>query len=69
MCSIIICITSGGFVVELARVQHSSIQDSCQFYYQQSYLESWYIQNQQELLNRECAPLPPIYKALFNTYK
>lgn len=48
---------------------NATVLDSCQFYYQRSYLESWYIQNQQEPLNRECGPLPPIYRALFNTNK
>ena len=43
------------------------VLDSCQAFYQRSYLELWYIHKEQAPLNRERGPLPSVYQALLNS--
>ena len=43
---------------------NAGVLDSSQFYYQRLYLESWYIQQHKDTLNREQGLLPSVYRGL-----
>jgi hypothetical protein len=43
---------------------NAGVLDSSQFYYQRLYLESWYIQQHKDTLNRERGLLPSVYRGL-----
>lgn len=43
---------------------NSNVLASCQFLDQRLYLESWYIHQQQNSLNREQGPLPSLYQCI-----